>query len=378
MSIKSKKINVLFLLGSLNRGGTETLIADCFVNHKESGFNILGIYRSGGALEQTFINSGVDLFQLHPQNIFDIRYFFKLRKILKNNKINIIHAQQPLDGLYGFIAKLGLNIKLVLTFHGYDFNAGKLTTIINKLIIGLTDLNIYVSEHQKKYYLKKYKLEDDSGQQVVYNGVAFDKLKAEQGISIIKELKLSSSKYLLGSVGNFVAGRDSLTICKFLNVLNKKHIDFHFLFVGAKDESEPWRYDECVEFCKKNGLENAVHFLGSRSDVPSLLNQLDGFIYATDHDTFGIAVIEAIASEIPVFVNDWNVMLEVTQGGNLAEIYKTKNVEDLYLAFEKYMNNPEKYKQYAKQNAAAVKEKFSIQQHLKNLKTAYSSLLLKQ
>ncbi len=377
MTESEKQGKVLFLLGSLNRGGTETLLLDCFNNYKDANFEMTGVYRNNGLLQTAFLNSGIPMFLVKPNNIFDIRYFFKLRKILKNNKINIIHAQQPLDGLYGFIAKLGLNIKLVLTFHGYDFNAGKLTNIINKLIIGLTDLNIYVSEHQKKYYLKKYKLEDDSGQQVVYNGVAFNKLKAEQGVSIIKELKLSSPKYLLGSVGNFVPVRDQLTICKFLNILNIKHIDFHFLFIGAKNELEPCWYEECVSFCKEHDLINKVHFIGSRSDVPELLKQLDAFIYSTNHDTFGIAVIEAIASGIPVFVNDWEVMLEVTQNGNFAEIYQTKNAEDLYLSFENYMNNPEKYKRCAKQNASAIKTKFSIQQHLLNLNRAYLSLLIK-
>ena len=70
-------------------------------------------------------------------------------------------------------------------------------------------------------------------------------------------------------------------------------------------------------------------------------------------------------------------MLEVTENGSLAEIYKTKNVEDLHLAFEKYMNNPEKYKQCGKQNASVIKTKFSIQQHLANLNSVYSSLFIK-
>lgn len=56
-----------------------------------------------------------------------------------------------------------------------------------------------------------------------------------------------------------------------------------------------------------------VHFMGPRSDVPELLASWDAFLYSTDHDTFGIAVVEAIAAGLPTFVNDWEVMkLQIT------------------------------------------------------------------
>jgi glycosyltransferase involved in cell wall biosynthesis len=54
-------------------------------------------------------------------------------------------------------------------------------------------------------------------------------------------------------------------------------------------------------------------------------------------------VIEAIAAGVPVMVNDWPVMKEVTLNGKLATIYKTKSEDSFYECFSDFMNNREKY-----------------------------------
>ena len=92
-------------------------------------------------------------------------------------------------------------------------------------------------------------------------------------------------------------------------------------------------YDECVTYCQQNSLLDKVSFLGSRDDVPTILQQLDAFVYATDHDTFGIGVVEAMAVGIPVFVNDWEVMTEITDNGKFATLYKSKDEKDLLRHF---------------------------------------------
>ena len=46
------------VLGSLNRGGTETLMLDLCQNLKKKDFDAVGIYRKGGVLEQEFQQSG--------------------------------------------------------------------------------------------------------------------------------------------------------------------------------------------------------------------------------------------------------------------------------------------------------------------------------
>ena len=172
-------------------------------------------------------------------------------------------------------------------------------------------------------------------------------------------------------VGNFVPVRDQMTVCRFLNLLNKKGVDFTFVFIGDLDKNNPQLYNECQSFCKNNGLESKVLFLGARPDVPAILPQLDAFIYSTDHDTFGIAVIEAIASGIPVFVNDWEVMKEITDNGKHATLYQTKDENDILNKFLLFLRQPEKYKKAAIENSRWARNTYNIHTHCDRLYEIY-------
>ena len=377
--MKSKK--VAYLLGSLNRGGTETLLLDVFRNAVENNLDAIGLYRKTGVLEPEFLNTELPfLFLPSGKNI--VSYILKLRNILLKNKVKIAHAQQPIDALYAYLATAGTDIKVILTFHGYDKSEGLFGQSILGYIIQRTDANLYVSDSQKKYYTVKYKL-DPVKQYTAYNGIDFKKLESiavfnksseKQKFTLRKELNISSKTLLLGTVGNFNSVRDQFTICRFLKLLNEHSVDFHFVFIGRRVENEANLYDDCVDFCIDNKLQSCVTFLGGRSDVPALLPQFDAFIYSTSHDTFGIAIVEAMAVGIPVFVNDWGVMVEITDNGTLSTLYKTRDETDLLRHFLVFLQDITGYKMKANEAADFVKKQYSIENHILILKEIYNLL----
>ncbi|MGC3976993.1 MAG: glycosyltransferase family 4 protein [Paludibacteraceae bacterium] len=289
-------MKIAFLFGSLNCGGTETLLLDVCRNLSKDDFDAIGVYRKEGILETAFVESDIPFFKLTSRKN-KIVYLWKLRTLLNAQKVDIVHAQQPIDALYAKIACLFINKKIILTFHGFDFTSGNK---LIKFIIKRTDCNIFVSEYQKNYYISKYKLTQQA-QSVVYNGIDFSKLNLSDVRDASKTLKNelhlnSKDTLLLGMVGNFNDVRDQYTVCKFLKLLDEKGLDFRFVFVGKRIGQIPERYDRCVDFCNENQLNHKVSFLGIRNDVPEILSELDVFIYSTEHDTFGIAVAEAMAA----------------------------------------------------------------------------------
>lgn len=361
-------MKVAYLLGSLNRGGMETLLLDVFKNTSKADFNFIGIHRKDGNLKNDFYETGQKLFKLSPKFPFDFAYLCKLRRLLKKEQINIVHAQQHLDALYAWIACLGTGIKIVQTFHGYDsLDLNKKDKVL-AFIAKRTDKNIFVSQSQQDFYIKKYNL-NPTKQVVVYNGISFDKFDEKSDIPDF--LCNNENRLKMAMVGNFVRGRNQNLVCKFLKLLHNQNIVFDFYFAGKKNEAEAWRYDDCVRYCNENNLNDCVHFLGSRNDVPAILKNIDAFIYSTDHDTFGIAVIEAIAVGVPTFVNDWEVMTEITNKGEWTNLYKTKDESDLLEKFLLFLQNRNEYAQKAKVNSQKVRKKFGIEKHLQNLKREY-------
>ncbi len=370
-------MKVAYLFGSLNRGGTETLLLDVCRSLSKEEFEAIGVYRKKGQLEEAFIQSGIPFYFLPVTKNYRT-YLIGLRKLFIKQQVTIVHAQQPLDALLAYCATLFTGIKIILTLHGFDFQSNGRKSLLLSFILKRTNVNIYVSNYQRKYYSDRYGLQANK-QLVLYNGIDNSKIELSANrlskyITLRDELELPENLLLLGMVGNFNVGRDQLTVCRFLDLLNKEGVDFRFVFVGKRIESLPGRYDRCVDYCREKGLEQKVFFLGGRNDVPEILTQLDAFIYSTEHDTFGIAVVEAIMAGVPVFVNDWEVMKEITANGEYATLYKTKDEKDLVREFMLFLQNREAYILRTKKSAQLVRNHYSINKHIENLKNIYFSL----
>jgi glycosyltransferase involved in cell wall biosynthesis len=363
-------MKIAYMFGALRRGGTETLMLDLFHNGQDAGFEFIGIHRKDGEYKNEFYTSGQMLTKLAPRFPLDPVYIFRLRKLLKQNKINIVHAQINMDTLYAKMATFGTKIKVLQTIHGFDYGLKGIGAKIFEQSLKKTSGNIFVSQFQRNYYIKKYRLTPEN-QYIVYNCISFSKIDNQKEIvSLLPEYK----GMLFGSVGNFVNTRSQIIICKFLKLLSDKGIVFRFVFAGLRIESQGQLYDECYDFCKNNNLLDKVIFLGGRKDIPNILRQLDAFIYSSAHDTFGIAVAEAMAAGVPVFVNDWGVMRELTNDGAIGTVFKSNDAQDLCEQFLDFVVNPKKYKQKAEKANAYVRENYSVKRFFETLKEVYQKL----
>ncbi len=364
---------VAYLLGSLNRGGTETLLLDVFRNAPSSNFPFIGIHRKNGTLQADFQATSVPLFCCAPRPFRFITYLVRLRHLLRSQDVTIAHAQQYIDAIYARLATVGTNIRVIQTFHGFDTDCSRTQRCLIRLSMRLSHTVCFVSNAQRNYYIQQYPLLCRKNTHVIYNGIDFSKLDTNDDPNPALPQKINPAKrgMKLAMVGNFVSGRSQNSLLQFLLRLHNDNRPFDFYFVGKRNASEPWRYDDCLAFCQQHQLDE-VHFLGSRSDVPAILHQLDAFLYATDHDTFGIAVVEAIAAGLTVFVNDHEVMKEVTNNGSWAVLYHTNDTNDLYAHFLRFVDNQHAYRQQAERNARAIRDYYSISNHLNQLRQLYA------
>lgn len=363
-------MKVAFLFGSLNRGGTEMLMLNVFRTVNNEQLQLIGIYRKKGELYENFLALQQQFIQLRLQSR-PVSYLFALRKLLKQHSVQIVHAVQSFDAVLSVLACAGTSIKVCQTIHGFDFSAPPVAKFLLSLSLRLTDANIFVSHYQKMYYSATYTQTNSFKNKVVPNGIP--------GIQpvdclVYHQLHLKTGPLKLLTVGNFNAGRDQLTLCRFALRLQKEGVNFQWIFAGKRIEKEAWRYDRCEHFVAENGLAQQVFFTGPCSDVHSLLVQADAFIYASEHDSFGIAVVEAMAAGVPVLVNDWPVMKEITEDGRWATLYKTKDEESFLAKFQQMLVTVKSGRQ--QKIAEEVSLRYSLQKHSKMLiKKVYLPLL---
>lgn len=361
---------IAYFLGTLNKGGLESLILDVCQQHSQVPYDFVCIYRHDGAYSQAFKDTGAHLIHIPCTNI--LKYIVAVRQTIKNNHITIVHSQTPSNTLILAIALLGLKTKIITTMHGFTFsNVGGLYKWI---VYHFSKKILCVSEYQKRIYEQNWHLPTNNKLQVVYNGINIKKFVQVQDESVVLSHSSSSNLIKLCMVGNFVNVRSHKVIVESINLLKERGVtNFDFYFIGRRVDNEASLYDDCVTYCEEHQLEN-VHFLGAQENVPSLLHTMDGFVYSSASDTFGIAVVEALIAGLPTIVNDWVVMKEVTRDGQWATLFKTEDAEDCANKIQDLIEHLSERKAQAQEIAQQVREAYSIEKHIAKLNEIYGAV----
>lgn len=370
-------MKVAYFIGSLNRGGAEMLTLDICRKRESAPFDMVLIYRNEGELSEVFKETGVPMLRIKPGKN-KLGYFYQIRKALKQEIVDLIHAQTLTNALISVICTFFSSIKVVATFHGFYKSA--MSKVKRHLVMWSADALLFVSKYERDWYVRSSFLCPKNHCHVVYNGLVFDKLDVKHTCPdfLVSSHQNKPECVCLVMVGNFAKGRSQFFVCKSLKrLVEQGNRGFQFFFVGKRVDATPWRYDECVRYCEDHYLTDCVHFVGSRGDVPAILQHSDGFVYASEHDSFGIAVVEAVASGLPTLVNDWDVMQEVVGEKGWAEMYRTDDVEDCCSKMRSLIENIDYRKRLAKQAKREIRHTYSIETHIDNLYSVYSSLYKK-
>lgn len=356
-------MKVAYFLGSLNRGGAENLTLDILRMHKTAPYEMLLIYRNEGNLSDAFHDIAVPQIKITRNRTLS-GYLLKMRYALKINNVDIIHAQTSMNAVLCVILTLFTKTKVASSFHGLSFSRSN--KLFRDIVFKGSDQLIFVSKYSMEVYRQTNPYKNFPFKwNVVHNGLDFGKIIMRDNVNASPCIKL-------GMVGSFTFARNQLCVCRFLKLLKDKNISFHFDFIGGPFKGEEECMEQCKTYCNENGLTNYVSFLGTQRNIPSLLSKLDAFIYSTVCDTFGIAVIEAIATGLPTFVNDWNVMEEVTMDGSLATLYKSNDENDLFCKFQEFLNNKDEWFSKALDASKRVKELYGIENHIDKLYQIYN------
>lgn len=362
--------NIIQLRDTLFRGGIEVLLLDVCKNGKANGLNFFVVTFNDGDLVNDFIENGIEVIKIKRNKPIDINVIKQLRKIIVEKNINVIHSHQALEGLYAYLATRGLNVKNIISHHGSVY------PIKDKLVMKYLIKHVFANIAVSNSYLKRLKEEEGFNTKnnfhVVYNGIDSVKLETSEG-NLKNELKLSQNSLLLGMIGNFNnSGRDQFTICKALPRIYEKYNNVSFVFVGGWNNEPTSSYKKCYDYCKEKGILNKTFFVGKRSDIGNILKSLDIFVYSSNHDTFGIAVVEAMFCGTPTVINDIPPMLEISKNGEFAKIYKSKDEIDLFNNLSVVLDSDELLQNLSYNAKNWATENFSIDQHLNKLKKLYT------
>jgi glycosyltransferase involved in cell wall biosynthesis len=195
------------------------------------------------------------------------------------------------------------------------------------------DRIIAISQQTKKDIIEFYKI---PGEKITVCYLSCNKtfeqnVGLEQKQRVKKEYKLPDEYFLY--VGSVIERKNLLGICKALFLL-RHDLDIPLVVIGSGKKYK----QQVKDFLMQNGIEQKVIFLSENpaakqasfqngADFPAIYQQATALIYPSFFEGFGIPVLEALWSRVPVITSNLASMPEA--GGNGAYYVNPASAEEI-------------------------------------------------
>jgi glycosyltransferase involved in cell wall biosynthesis len=219
-----------------------------------------------------------------------------LARLFRREKPSLILNWSPKTQLYGAFAAIlaGLPDRVVWWQHGASGHhwIDRLATVLPTRAVGCSSVAAARVQHGLRPRRRTF---------VVHPGVPQLDSAKRDGVALRRELGIPASRTVLGVVGRLEHGKGQDRFIRALRDLRSQGHDVHGLVVGGDAYGLSPDYAAGIApLVKELGVEPYVTLTGQVGDIPSYLGVTDILISPSVAESFGIAIIEAMAAGVPV------------------------------------------------------------------------------
>jgi glycosyltransferase involved in cell wall biosynthesis len=309
-SSRKLPIRVAYLIWSLDLGGAEQIVLNLAKKLDRHIYEPLVIcLNDKGRYAWQLEEQRIKVIALHKKPKLDLFLLMKLVKLIKSERIELIHTHLFSANLWGRLAGKLAGVPVITTEHGIDRWRTPFHFALETLLKPVNQKAVFVSEQVKDFYSRKVDFKDKA--YVLHTGIDVDKFqKPTDREATRKALGISYEKKVLGFVGRLVAEKDHANFLRSLVQLVKIHnrSDIVGLIVGD-GELKP----EIMNQIDRYQLNDHVVLTGFRKDLPELYQAMDVFVHASIQEGLPLTVLEAMASGTPVVATNVSGISECLQ-----------------------------------------------------------------
>jgi glycosyltransferase involved in cell wall biosynthesis len=324
------KIRILQVIGRMNYGGAETLLMSIYRNIDKNRVQFDFVYHTneGCLFDNEIIKLGGRIYHCPQYKGYNILSYRKWWHEFFNTHghYDIVHGhQRSTASIYLKIAK-HYNCVTIAHSHSTTSRGNRIEKIVKYLmqlrIRNTADWFMACSPEAGKWLFGKKVVNSDHFIWIK-NGIDLSKFDYNRRVrEDVRRLINIEDNIVFGHVGSFTEEKNHIFLIEVFNEICKIEKKAVLLLIGD-GKLRP----EISKKVDEMGLKSKVHFLGTRKDIPELLDAMDCFIFPSKKEGFGIATLEAQAMGLPVIASD-NLPKEVILSTNMKCIPLNKNKEE--------------------------------------------------
>ena len=266
-------------------GGIEQAVVDYSEAIAMAGYTAHAVIDTNAAITSALSGKKIAFSMLSNKGAWDIFAVVRLKLLLNKLKADIViaHGNRALS----LLAYAAGKCPIIAVMHNYKIKCNKASHVFcpTQALV----------EHVKR------------------QGVAAGAISLIPNMVRLPEQPAKHSPHtplVIGAMGRFVSKKGFDVLLNALALLKQKNVAFQVIIGGKGEEETALR-----ALCNAKGLNDRVKFTGWIIDKHAFWESIDIFCLPSQHEPFGIVVLEAMAAGIPVISTDSEGPSEIIQNG---------------------------------------------------------------
>ncbi len=287
----------------------------------------------------------VILSDLHRWPLDELR---RIAKWARDQHVDVVHTHMSRANFFGVLLRQLHGIPCIATANNRHV---QLHWMFNDYVVA-------ASEATRRFH-RRFNLVPSKRIGVIYNFIddqAYHRSDAQARDHLRDELQIDRDALVLGVVGDVITRKGLLHLVRALPAIAAAAPAVHVLSVGHVQGSYG---DQVQAEAKSRGVARRLTLAGSRSDIAALLSTFDVFVLPTLEDTLPLAILEAMASGLPVVATTVGGIPECVVDGQTGRLVRPGDAKQLAEAITQLLLSPSLRQQWGAAGRDRVREVFS-------------------
>ena len=296
------------------------------------------------------------------------RYVFRLARLMRTMKVDLVHTNSLKSDLIGGIAALLAGKTLI--WHIHDRIAGDYMPVWTARALRLLAMKmphrLIANSQSSLQALEPYPVATCD---VIFPGV---ELADFSPVKVVKD----DSHPIVGIVGRLSPTKGQDIFLRAVPAVLRRHANVRFHIIGSAMFNDASYETELRMLTESLGISAAVEFVGFVDDIAHYLPRLSVLVHAsTIPEPFGQVIIEAMAAGVPLVAVGTGGVPELVIAGVTGLLIPPADEVKLADAVCELLEDPDKGLAMASQARQRVEDLFTIQRTARMVESVYGKLL---
>lgn len=360
-------MRIAHLINTLTCAGAEQVVASLAIYHSQCGHSVKIIcLRSIGENPvdiDLLITANVEIISLDKPPGLHISTLKKLRNILINHSIEVLHTHNHLVHHYGAVAGRLAKIPAILnTLHGTSSlqMSPSWTKLLFWISCQLSHRIVCVDQQVDTVFRQNYPLLSKR-LTVIENGIDLRSF-------LVVQHAPKQNALTLGTIGRLDSIKGHDILLRAFADLHKDHPDLQLRILGDGALRQP-----LIDLAKNLLISDHVHFDGFSRNTPAFLVHLDLYVISSLSEGLPLSLLEAMAASLPIVATAVGGIPGIINQAACGWLCPPRDPEALAKTLHQAITDPHLHEMGARSRQAAV-DRFSIEKMANRYEILYRQL----